>query len=372
MTDRKQAAGRGPCFLSLSLALLIGLGGCEPPEEPGSDSGARVIELSLASEEAAPSVRAEPGRVTTLFFANVAGEPWPIAYIAEPATESLLVDRAQSHPHVATVRARDGAGPSNVVVFLEGLDAPVHLDLASGGVRAATRVEIRVARSAESNRAGGSPEPASAPPVDASMDGIIRDYLLANPNVLREALDPKRALAARAVQLRAEFLGAAGVPATGDPDAPVTVVEFFDYRCGFCKSSLDAVQVALKRPGVRVELREYPILGEESERASRLALAAGLQGRYLDAHLALMQREDGFGEEVIGHLADSLGLDAARLRADMVSHEVRASIDANRDIAERLGVTGTPAFFVAGSQRIEAVPGGVDAARLNQLIDDAE
>ena len=371
MTDRKQLVRCRLSFLLAALALAIGLGACEQPGQPGSDAGTRVIELSLATDEAVPSVPAEPGRVTTLSFVNAGGAPWPIAHIAEPATESLLVERAQSHPHIATVRARDNTAMSNVVVFLEGLDAPVHLEVASGGARAATRVEIRVATSSEPIQPGRSPEPASAPSIDASMDATIRDYLLANPNVLREALDPKRELIAKAVELRAEFLGAAGVPATGDLGAPVTVVEFFDYRCGFCKRSLDAVRAALKRPGVRVELREYPILGEDSERASRLALAAGLQGRYLDAHLALMQREDGFGDEVIDYLANALGLDAVRLRADMDSEDVRALIDANRDIAGRLGVTGTPAFFVAGPERIEAVPGAVDEARLNQLIDEA-
>ena len=371
MTHRKQLVRWRLSFLPSALALVIGLGGCERSGQPGSVAGARVIELSLATGEAVPSVPAEPGRVTTLSFLEVRGAPWPIAHIAEPATENLLVDRVPSHPHVATVRVRDAIGTANLVVFLEGLDAPVHLDVASGGARAASRVEVHVTRSAEPIQAGGAPELASAPPVDASMDATIRDYLLANPNVLREALDPKRELIAKAVKLRGEFLGAAGVPVAGDPDAPVTVVEFFDYRCGFCKRSLEALHAALERPGVRVELREYPILGEDSERASRLALAAGSQGRYLDAHLALMEREDGFGDEVIDYLADALGLDAARLRADMDSEGVRGLIDANRNIAGRLGVTGTPAFFVMGPERIEAVPGALDAARLNQLIDEA-
>ena len=232
-------------------------------------------------------------------------------------------------------------------------------------------MEIRVAGASDSGEAVGGAGPVAAAPVDASMGSVIRDYLLANPDVLREALDPKRQLAAQAAHLRAEFLGAPGIPVAGDPDGPVTVVEFFDYRCGFCKRSLEAVHAALERPGVRVELREYPILGPDSERAARLALAAGMHGRYLDAHLVLMEREEGFGEELIEELAGVLGLDAARLRADMESPEVQARINANRELAGRLGVTGTPAFFVAGPERIEAVPGALDAARLNRLIDAA-
>ena len=302
---------------------------------------------------------ARPGRIATLSFANADGAPWRISEIAEPATEGLLVDRARSQPHVAMVRARNEIGPANVVVFLEGLEAPVHLDVVAADELAATRVEVRVARPAESVTNAGEAASVASVPSGASVETVIRDYLLANPDVLREALDPKRQLAARAARLREEFLGAPDVPAAGDPDAPITVVEFFDYRCGFCKRSLEAVRTALERSGVRLELREYPILGDDSLRASRLALAADLQGRYMDAHLMLMEREDGFGEEVIGELAGALGLDVARLRADMESAEVQARIDANRDMAARLGVTGTPAFFVAGPERIEAVPGAL-------------
>ena len=371
MTHGNEPSRRRPWAAPLALALLVGFGGCERAEKAGSGAAARVIELTLASEEATPAVAARAGRVTTLAFADADGAPWPIAEIAAPETEGLLAERVRSRPHVATLRARDEVGPANVVVFLEGLDAPVHLDVVASGAPTATRVEIRVARPAGSGERGGEDGSVAALAPGAPMEAIIRDYLLANPDVLREALDPKRQLSAQASRLRGEFLGAPEVPAAGDLEAPVTVVEFFDYRCGFCKRSLEAVRTALERPGVRVELREYPILGDESLRASRLALAAGLQGRYLDAHVALMEREDGFGEEMIGELAGALGLDAARLRADMESAEVRARIDANRDLAGRLGVTGTPAFFVAGPERIEAAPGALDAARMNQLIDAA-
>ena len=147
------------------------------------------------------------------------------------------------------------------------------------------------------------------------------------------------------------------------------MVEFFDYACGFCKRSLDAVRTAVARPGVRVELREYPILGEGSARAARLALAADLQGRYLDVHLALMERTDGFeGEDLPEELAERLGLDAARLRADMASPEVASRIEANRRLAGRLGVTGTPAFLVLGPGSVEVSPGALDASRLEALI----
>ena len=107
-------------------------------------------------------------------------------------------------------------------------------------------------------------------------------------------------------ELRGEIVGSAGVPTAGDPVVAVTVVEFFDFRCGYCKRSLDAVRAAAAQPGVRVELRDYPILGPESERA-RLALAAGMQGRYKEAHFTLMEREGGFGPEGVADLAIGRG-----------------------------------------------------------------
>ncbi len=371
MAERKELRRLKSLVPPLAVVFVIGIGGCERSEDAGPGDVVRLIELTLDSEEPPPLVTVKPGRLTTLAFADDAGSRWPIEEIAEPATDALLVERARSRAHVATLRVLNETGPANIVVFLKGLDAPVHLDVTDGGAPTAARLEIRVARAPRSNPGSGEIGSVAAFPADASMDAIIRDYLLANPDVLREALDPKRQLAAQASRLRAEFLGAPGLQAAGDLEAPLTVVEFFDYRCGFCKRSMEAVSAALARPGVRVELREYPILGDESLRASRLALAAGLQGRYLEAHLALMEREQGFGEEVIDELADALGLDAARLRADMESQEVQAMIDANRNLARRLGVTGTPAFFVAGPERIEVSPGALDAAGMSRLLDAA-
>ena len=144
-------------------------------------------------------------------------------------------------------------------------------------------MEIRVVQSAAAPRTTdlGAGDGARAVR-GGELDAAIRDYLLDNPDVLREALDPPRQVAAAAQRLRGEMLGAAGVPGVGSESAPVTVVEFFDYRCGYCKRSLDAVHLALERTDVRVELREYPILGDESARAVRAALAADRQGCYLE------------------------------------------------------------------------------------------
>ncbi len=152
----------------------------------------------------------------------------------------------------------------------------------------------------------------------------------------------------------------------------VTVVEFFDYRCGYCKRSLDAVRGALRLAGVRVQLREYPILGDASVRAARAALAAARQGAYEAAHFALMEHDGEFDAAEIDSIMRGLGLDMERLAADLDSAGIDALIDANRELAARLGVTGTPAFLVLGPGGVEVSPGALDADRLAELIAAAD
>lgn len=331
-----------------------------------SPAGVREIEVSWDAHEATPMLFVEKSVVTTVTFVDSAGAPWPIAALhgSEDAPEAV---REASHPHVATLRAVGRQQRGNVVAFLEGLTEPVHLAV-SRDAPAASHVRVRIAGTRE--RWGVAAAETAAPPVARDdIERIVRDYLMANPAVLREAADPSRRLAANVRNLRDEIVGQPGVPAEGDPSGSVTVVEFFDYACGYCKRSLDAMRTALERPGVRVELREYPILGEGSERAARVALAADLQGRYLDAHKALMERVGGLeGESLPEELASALGLDAARLRADMASPEVTARIAANRQLAGRLGVTGTPAFLFLGPASVEVSPGALDATRMAELI----
>ena len=356
MTTKKAQSAVAVAVLSAWCVLAAGV---HAQEEAG------VLRLSLSDEHrAAPTLTLSAGRVTTLAFMDERGQPLDIADLVGPDEGWLRYERMASHGHVATLRAV-GQGTGNVVAFLAGVDRPAHFEVAVGDSPAATEVEVRVAQSA-------------APPSQAKalrgseLDAAIRDYLLSNPGVLREALDPTRQLASTAQRLRGEILGASGVPGAGDESAAVTVVEFFDYRCGFCKRSLDAVRMALERTDVRVELREYPILGEDSARAARAALAAAQQGRYLDVHLALMAHEGEYNEESIKRIAVDLGLDAERMLEDMQSAEVTALIDANHALAQKLGVTGTPAFLVAGPEAFQVSPGALDVARLNNLIDAAD
>lgn len=333
-------------------------------------SAARAIEMSLAVEEPSPVLAVTRSAVTTVTFLDATGSPWPIASLHVSADAPVAV-REPTHPHVATLRTDARRASGNVVAFLEGLDEPVHLALARDAP-AAARVRITITRSRGSSGSGD----AGASELAVSKDAIgeaVRDYLLANPHVIAEATDPNRRLAGAVRRLRADIVRQPHVPVGGDADGSVTVVEFFDYSCGYCKRSLDAAKAALARSGVRVEFREYPILGEASLRAASLALAADLQGRYIEAHTALMGWPGDLGAQDLPEaLASAVGLDASRLRADMESPEVATRIEANRRLAGRLGVTGTPAFLFLGPNAVDVVPGAMDAGRMTELIASVE
>lgn len=355
-------------WLLACLAAVLAL----PVAIAGEASPARTVELSLAVDETPPVLAVTRSAVTTVTFLDAAGRPWPIAALHVSAGAPAAA-REPTHPHVATLRteARNAAG--NVVAFLDGLDEPVHLAVARDAP-AASRLRVTVARPrgwAESAASEAHPHP--HPPVADSVGDLVREYLAANPDAVAEATDPAPRLASAAFRLRSEVAGQAGVPAGGDLSGEVTVVEFFDYACGYCRSSHDAAKAAMALPGVRVEFREYPILGEASRRAARLALAADLQGRYLEAHAALMSWPGDLGAEDLPEaLASVVGLDAVRLRGDMELPAVSARIEANRRLGARLGISGTPAFLVLGPDAAKASPGALDATRLADLVEAVE
>lgn len=330
-------------------------------------SEAATVELTPEADGPPPAVRVASGEIATVTFTDRSGAPRRIAWIEGAG---VAAETAPSHPHVAILRAGDGRRGGSVVALLEGVDQPVHLSASPQA--AASRLEVRVAVPDGAQPLEGTGGAGPAVQDRAAVESIVREYLLAHPEIIEEATDPRHRLAARASDLRAELLGDGEVPwaGVGADAAAVTVVEFFDYRCGYCKRSTDAVREVAAQPDVRVELRDYPILGADSVRASRLALAAGLQGSYADAHFALMAREDDYGDAATSELASALGLDAERLRADMDSAAVTARIDANRALARRLGVTGTPAFLVVGAEEVRAAPGSLDASALSAMVDE--
>ncbi len=213
--------------------------------------------------------------------------------------------------------------------------------------------------------------------VRQSIEEIIRDYLLKNPEVIEQSLqvlERRRQEAEKQRRREAvrahldELLRDPGSPVGGNPQGDVTVVEFFDYRCSYCKGVAGAVKTLLEEDrSVRLVYKDFPILGPESEVAARAALAAQRQGEYVALHDALMAADGPLGLALVLEIAGQVGLDVGKLRADMELPEIRAAIERNRKLGEALDIDGTPAFVVGS----ELVPGAMDLHALKALVSQA-
>jgi protein-disulfide isomerase len=202
----------------------------------------------------------------------------------------------------------------------------------------------------------------------------VREYLLKNPEVILEALQilRERELAAevenitRTIAERSEdILNDPAAPVGGNPSGDVTLVEFFDYNCQYCRRvAPTVVELEGDDPGLRLVYKEFPILGPGSQFAARAALASRRQGKYVPFHNALMQATGQVTEESVMDVARTVGLDPEQLMADMQDPALQEAIARNLRLAEALGITGTPSFIIGE----EVVPGAVDLGTLQRLI----
>ena len=211
----------------------------------------------------------------------------------------------------------------------------------------------------------------------AEIVGILRDALRSDPSILRDALEGLEAAdrrdrdglsrAAIAAHADALFRDPAD-PSKGNPQGAVTVVEFFDPRCGYCKRMRPVVEELLRRQrDVRWVMKDLPILGPASVLASRALLASQRQGRYAEFHDAVLKLREEPAEAVLRREAERAGLDWARLKRDMEDPGVQRRIDANSLLARALQIQGTPAMVVGET----LVPGAVDLASLERLVAEA-
>lgn len=197
----------------------------------------------------------------------------------------------------------------------------------------------------------------------------VRDYLLSNPEVLPEAFEKlqeketQARLAPMSGDLESPFPGAV----LGNPEGTVTLVEFSDYACGFCRSSAkDIAGLIEQNPDLRVVLREYPILSEQSLEAARMALAAAQQGKFEAFHIAMFETGRP-SPETIEQAATAAGVDLAAARAVIATGELDKELQKNSQMAQALGIDGTPGW-IAGEKLIV---GGVGRDALAELIDEA-
>ena len=212
---------------------------------------------------------------------------------------------------------------------------------------------------------------------DEALDQRIRDYILDHPEVVVEAIQrwQQQQRQAEAEQFKSvlqarrdEILDVSVGTVVGNPDGNVTVVEFMDYNCGYCRRVFPAIQQLAEDDGdLRILFKEFPILGPGSEIASRAALAAREQGLYSELHNALMSADQRLEEPQVMAIAREVGLDTDQLRRDMQSPEIDAIIQRNQALARDLGINGTPGFIIGD----EIVRGATSLDHLKQLVAEA-
>ena len=217
----------------------------------------------------------------------------------------------------------------------------------------------------------------AADPDKAMLGRMIREYIIANPEVLVEAMQEferrqetqRDAVALKAIsQHRTELLSDPESPTAGNANGDVVIVDFNDYQCPYCKRAHLALKSVVAADGkVKVVYKDLPILGEPSRIAALAALAAVKQGKHLALHNALMEFSGKLDRDRIMEIATSVGLDIALLQKDMDDPKFKQLIDRNMALASALGVRGTPAFVIGD----QFVPGAIDSDALKQLIADA-
>ena len=189
----------------------------------------------------------------------------------------------------------------------------------------------------------------------ASRNIEMRNFILDNPQVLLDAVQRHEesqqaaendAIKTALVEQKKELLNGQS-PVAGNPNGDVTIVEFFDYNCPYCRKAGPVITEAIAADkGLRIVYKEWPILGSNSQFAARAALASHAQGKYEPFHQALMMSSSSVDESSTLETAGKLGLDIERLKRDMESDAVKAELQRNFALAEKLRITGTPAFVI--------------------------
>lgn len=222
--------------------------------------------------------------------------------------------------------------------------------------------------------------PASAadkPLTKADVEKIVRDYLVEHPEVILEAIQAleskeqaaaDQAAKAALVANRKALENNPASPVGGNPKGDVTLVEFFDYNCGYCKRTHPERAAAVKGDGkVRVVYKEFPILAPSSMEAAKAALASVRQGKYEAFHTALMVYEGRLDSDAIRVTAKEVGLDVQKLEKDMSDASIQAEIDANIELAQKLGIRGTPGFVIGDT----LIPGAISTEQFIATFDAA-
>jgi protein-disulfide isomerase len=208
------------------------------------------------------------------------------------------------------------------------------------------------------------------------MEGIIKEYLLAHPELITEMsqiLEEKQKQAEDELRKKALVANAdqifrnKGDHVAGNPKGKVTMVEFFDYNCGWCKKGFpEVVSLVDSDEDLRFVLKEFPIFGEDSEYAAKAALASERQGKYWKLHIAMFSHGGKITKSAVDEIAAAQGLDMVKLKKDMEDPVISQTILQNRALAQSLAINGTPAFIIDD----KVIPGYLPGPELAAAIDD--
>ena len=220
---------------------------------------------------------------------------------------------------------------------------------------------------------------AEAAPDRAAIEKIVRDYILANPEVIAEAIQAleKKQADAQAAEQKALISKSGSLlfdstrqVVLGNPKGDVTIVEFFDYNCGYCKRALgDMLALIDKDPNLKIVLKEFPVLGQGSTDAAKIAVAVNraVPEKYLDFHKRLMSARGQIDRAKAVEAAEAVGLSGAALDKALADKEVAATIEEVYGLATALGISGTPSYVIGE----EVVPGAIGVAKLQTRIAEA-
>ena len=212
---------------------------------------------------------------------------------------------------------------------------------------------------------------------EEDVEKIVRAYILKNPQIIQEAIVNLRQMQMAEQQKRQEeglkkytkeIFNASHDYVAGNPKGDVTIVEFFDYNCGFCRRAFkDVLKVIEKDKNVRVVFKELPIFGAPSEAAARAAIASIKQNKYFEFHSKMLLDPGNANEAKALKIAKELGMDIKKLKADMKSEETTKAIAANSRLANNIGLEGTPLYIVGN----EIIPGAPEDLT-DQILDRIE
>ena len=206
---------------------------------------------------------------------------------------------------------------------------------------------------------------------------LVREYLTEHPEAVMEAINALQAkeeqekankVTATIKQKKKDIFDVADGTVLGNPKGNVTMVEFFDYNCGYCKAMFPAMMETVKADGnIRLLMKEFPILGQPSVTASKAALASRKQNKYTEFHLALMAHKGSLTDDAVFAVAKAAGLDVSKLKTDMSDPAINAILTRNHALAQDLDIQGTPALIIGET----LIPGAIDKKRIQDLIKEA-